>query len=77
MDDSRAMMKAYANKHPASYWFMTSSSFYGLISLLNEVTNEFGWGLQNAWQSKALGAVFFGGAMLWVARRGPPARTQV
>ncbi len=70
-------MKAYATKHPSSYWFIQSSSFYGLLSLLNELTSEFGWVVANPWPSKALGAVFFGGAMLWVARRGTPWRSQV
>jgi hypothetical protein len=69
MDERRALMLVYATKYPRSYWLLQGSSFYGLLSLVNEVGSDLGWLTLNPWPARALGAAFFGGAMLWVVRR--------
>ena len=69
MDRRRALMMEYAASYPRSFWVLQSSSFYGLISLVNEIGSALRWTTLSPWPARALSAAFFGGAMLFFSRR--------
>jgi hypothetical protein len=71
MTDRQLFFRTFATLHPRSYWMMQGAIFYGLMSLLDDVTSSLGWGATTHWAPRLLSAIFFGGFMLMMAQRDP------
>lgn len=69
MASRQTMWRWFAGEHPRSYWATQSFGFYGAVSLLYDVLATVGWSVEHPWPGRALGAVLFGGLMLWFVRR--------
>ena len=69
MNDRQPFFRTFAALHPRSYWAMQSATFYGLMSLLDDVASSLGWGPSTHWAPRVVTAIFFGWFMLMTAGR--------